>query len=136
MTHTTGADAAPKPPAAHRARGAGRGGACLRVSGEVGVLVTGAFDLEEMWIAGERDGRVPHRGGVVPAGDTGEHGSEEVDTVDVDGGVPTSGPTESMPTRGGVAATALTDRSSDVHRRLPQFVPLSLPLLRAARRPL
>ncbi len=51
MTHTTGAGAAPMPPAAHRARGAGWGGACLRVSGEVGVLVTGAFDLEEMWIA-------------------------------------------------------------------------------------
>lgn len=69
----------------------------MRGSGEVGVLVTGAFDLEEMWITGERDGRVPHRGGVVPAGDTGEHGSEEVDTVDVDGGGADIGPTESMP---------------------------------------
>ena len=58
----------------------------MRVSGEVGVLVTGAFDLEEMRIAGERDGRVPHCGGVGTAGYTGEHGSEEVGTVDVDGG--------------------------------------------------
>jgi len=97
MTHTTTrrhADAAGR---SANARGAG--GVCLplRVPGEVGVLVTGAFDLEEMWTAGERDGRVPHRGGVVPAGDTGEHGSEEVDAVDVDGGGPTSGPPESMP---------------------------------------